>query len=285
MRHNLLLFFFCLPSLVLSGCQFSQEKRDLDESHDLKEWTKQETKVETSSILTKEIKTLESGQWNKVWEDTFENLEQTDKKWNFIDKGNNYNNELQYYKKENMKVMDGTLHIIGEKELYKGHPYTSGQINTLNKKHIEYGRIEIRAKHPAGKGLFPAIWLLPVDQTKGLPEIDIFEAIGNEPSQVYMVHHTGTIGNLNTTHDSFILNNINEFHDYALEWEENELRWYIDNQLRFVSRSGVPNEPMYLIINLAIGGDWPGDPNHLTAFPSSFDIDFVKVYEKVNEDE
>jgi beta-glucanase (GH16 family) len=197
-----------------------------------------------------------------------------------VDKGNNYNNELQYYKKNNIKIIDEILHIVGKKESYKEHHYTSGQINTLNKKHIKYGRIEIRAKHPAGKGFFPAIWLLPVDQSKGLPELDIFEVIGNDPLQVYMVHHTGTVDNINSSYDTLWIEDYNKFHVYALEWDENEIRWYVDDTLGFSSRKGIPNEPMYLIINLAIGGDWPGEPNEFTPFPSSFEIDFVKIYEK-----
>lgn len=225
----------------------------------------------------KEVLVTSTGEWELIFHDDFNAVELS--KWNIIERGKNYNNELQFYKKENVEVERGTLRLIGKKEKYKNHTYTSGQITTKDKINFQYGRVEIKARYREGKGLFPAIWMLPSYNNKTLPEVDIFEAIGQEPNLTYMVNHYGNQKKYQSDYKSYFIKDYYNFHTYTLEWDERELRWYIDDQLRFSNDKGVPHEPMYLIINLAIGGNWPGKPNDETDFPAAFEIDHVKIYD------
>jgi len=218
------------------------------------------------------------GQWKLVWHDDFTNLDS--EKWNAVETGENFNQELQYYTPKNIQVKDGYLYLLAKKETYASHPYTSAKITTQNKFELKYGKITVRAQHPQGKGLFPAIWLLPVkDQV--LPEIDMFEAIGSDPRKVYYVNHWNENGELKRTFTSFDIRNVSTFHTYTIEWSPDQIIWSIDNQVRFISKEGIPQEPMYLILNLAIGGKWPGAPDSSTQFPSPFIIDDLKIYKKM----
>lgn len=278
--------FATIVLVVMSLCiiQFTlyqNDKKYMAETKDENLFSENKFDDKVPDIQSEEIKTTESGMWEKVWEDTFDDADDSNYKWNFVNKGNNYNNELQFYKEENSQIQGGILHLIGKEESYKNHQYTSGKITTFQKKHFINNRIEIRAKLPAGQGFFPAVWLLPADQNKTLPEIDVFEAVGNDPSTIYMVNHLETNEKTLNYSNTYSLPSYYNFHDYVIEWDEEEIRWYVDKELVFTSRNGVPEEPMYLIINLAIGGNWPGKPNSLTPFPSSLDIDYVKVYKKI----
>ncbi|MET3726820.1 beta-glucanase (GH16 family) [Fictibacillus halophilus] len=239
---------------------------------------KQQTLIKNTN---QELLKTTTGEWELIYMDEFQSLKP--KIWNVVDRGNNYNNELQYYRKENVEVSSDYLRLVAKEEHYKKHKYTSGQINTKDKLNIHYGRIEIRLKYTEGAGLFPAIWLLPSNNKKNLPEIDIFESIGQDPSKVYMVNHYGNRNNYSSDYEEFILKDYKKYHTYTLEWEKNELRWYIDNELRFSNRNGVPQEPMYLILNLAVGGNWPGNPDQNTLFPASMDVDYVKIYKSTNQ--
>lgn len=192
-----------------------------------------------------------TGHWKMVWEDTFDDLDTSQKKWNFIKNEKNYNNELESYLPENATISDGLLHLTAKQD--NGH-YTSGKLTTQNKFSFQYGRVEVRAKYPPGKGLFPAIWMLPKDTTKTLPEIDLFEVVGDDPHTIYSVIHTGTIGRVRSYHSVYQVNPTNTFHIYAMEWTKKELRFYLDNQLYFKSHIAIPQESMYLILNFAVGG-------------------------------
>ncbi|MEH7245295.1 glycoside hydrolase family 16 protein [Neobacillus niacini] len=198
--------------------------------------------------------------------------------WTALERADKYNNELQTYKKENVHLADGRLFLIGKNE---NHTYTSGLIQTKGKQDILYGKVEVKAKYPAGKGLFPAIWLLRSDDQDALPEIDILESVGDDPEVVYMVHHWKENGVKKRIYETSIVKTFDQDHLYSLEWEPNEIRWYIDGNLVFSSNENVPDVPMYVIINLAIGGNWPGSPDESTVFPAEFSIDYVKIYRKV----
>jgi beta-glucanase (GH16 family) len=224
--------------------------------------------------------TLIDGKWKLIWQDGFDSDGIDNSKWNIITRKDNYNNELQYYTKENVIQKNGVLSIIAKSEYKDGKNYTSALVNTRGIFSFKYGRIDVMAKNPVGKGLFTGIWLLPDRIGKPFPEIDIMEAIGQEPSKIYGVLHyldnSKEITNFNTTN----VENYNEYHLYTLEWDSLSIKWYIDGKLFHTSNSGIPDENMYIILNLAIGGNWPGDPNSETKFPNSFDIDYVKIYEQ-----
>lgn len=204
------------------------------------------------------------------------------------------NNELEYYtnRKENLFFQDGKLVIETRKENYSGKNYTSSKILTRGKKVIKYGRIDVRAKLPRGKGIWPAIWMMPQNSVFGgwpkSGEIDIMEMLGHEPAKVYGTVHFGPGPGSTQIGKNYTLSSgsfYDQFHVFSLEWKEDELKWYVDNQLfQTVKKADVGantypfNEDFYLIINLAVGGNWPGAPDANTSFPQWMILDYVRVY-------
>lgn len=223
---------------------------------------------------------LIDGKWKLKWNDEFDSNEIDKSKWNVLKRKDNYNNELQFYTEDNVIQENGVLNIIGKKQQKKVKEYTSGLIDTRNKFAFKYGRIDIRAKNPEGKGLFPAIWMMPDNSSKQYPEIDIMEMIGQEPFNIYGVVHYEEDGKYMRSFNNIKLEDYSGYHIYSFEWNESNLKWYVDRNLFHSTNFGVSHEKMYIIINLAIGGNWPGDPNEKTIFPSDFIIDYVRVYKE-----
>ncbi|MDG9668684.1 RICIN domain-containing protein [Hahella sp. CR1] len=244
--------------------------------------------------------------WTLVWRDEFNGDSIDLGKWEHEVNGNGGgNNELQYYtaRSQNSWVSGGKLHIQALKERYTGpegtRDYTSARLRTLNKGDWKYGRFEIRAKLPWGQGMWPAIWMLPTDWVYGgwaaSGEIDIMEAVnlkGAGGNEIYgTLHYGGEWPNNTHTGDHMAPSSsvVDQFHTYALEWEENEIRWYIDGvhyqtQTDWYSTAApypAPyNQRFHMILNLAVGGNWPGNPNGSTVFPQSMEVDYVRVYRK-----
>jgi beta-glucanase (GH16 family) len=270
------------------------------------------------------------GEWKLVWFDEFNGAAIDRAKWDF-DQGNGFtapdtkvwiagwgNGELQYYtdRTENAYVKDGMLHIRAAHEPYKKCQYTSARLVTRGLFGKTYGRFEFRAKLPTGAGLWPALWLLPVDNTYGgwasSGEIDIVEARGQEPSKVFGTIQYGSHWPANEHSGAEWVfpdkGGINEFHTYALEWEPGVMRWYVDGSLYSTKRrwwscskvnakhEGVKpvdkseqnpwpapfDKPFYIIINLAVGGRFSGNPEVSTPFPTEMVIDYVRVYDKTD---
>jgi len=272
-------------------------------------------------------------QWKQVWSDEFDGKDIDRTKWDF-DLGNGFfnydanqwisgwgNNELQYYTREpeNAFVKDGMLHIRAIKESYNGFGYTSARMKTRKRDgsalfNQKYGRFEFRAKLPTGKGIWPALWMLPQNDKYGSwassGEIDIMEAKGQEPTKVLGTIHFGSRWPMNAhASKEFVFpekGTIAEFHDYAFEWEPGEMRWYVDGkqyatQSFWWSSSKVDgakgakptmeadlnpwpapfDQPFYLVMNVAVGGKFLGNPDKTTVFPAEMVIDYVRVYEKV----
>jgi beta-glucanase (GH16 family) len=187
--------------------------------------------------------------------------------------GRTNNSELQYYFPDALKVQDGILHITAEKQSMEGMDYTSGMIASYNRFTFTYGYLEMRAKIPAGQGLWPAFWMhLNNDNKSG--EIDIFEFLGNQPNIVHMAYHFPTLQEFSFTGPDYS----QDYHTYAVDWEPNKIVWYIDGVERARATHEIPNEPMYIIVNLAVGGSWPGNPDETTHFPAYYDIDYIRVY-------
>lgn len=199
--------------------------------------------------------------------------------WNLLERKDNYNNELQYYRPQNVNVLDDSLFLTAKRESIGDHKYTSGLVDTCGKLELQYGRIEIRAKHPKGNSLFSAIWLAPTGEDY-LPEIDIMEVLGRKPAKIWVVNHFRSGNSLRKTSNSYYLEDPDDFHIYTLNWSKDELVWIIDDIEIHRTKVGIPHEPMYLIINLAVGGDWPKPPDSTTPFPSDFVIDYVKIYKE-----
>jgi beta-glucanase (GH16 family) len=231
------------------------------------------------------------------------------------------NDELQYYTNEpkNAFVRDGMLHIRAVKESFQGCGYTSARIKSRKKDggslfSKKYGRFEFRAKLPTGQGIWPALWMLPQDEKYGgwasSGEIDVMEARGQEPGKVLGTLHYGSRWPANThTGKDYVLprkGTIADFHVYAIEWEPGEIRWYFDDHLYqtqsfWWSSSKVDggngrnptgendlnpwpapfDQPFYLVMNVAVGGKFLGNPDNSTKFPVEMLVDHVRVYDKV----
>jgi beta-glucanase (GH16 family) len=192
------------------------------------------------------------------------------------------NNEQEYYAPDGWQVRDGQLVFKADKRSMNGKPYTSGMVSSFGKFSQQYGWFEARMKVPGSQGMWPAFWLLPSSE-KWPPEIDIMELIGREKNKVYLTLHErqpGTWKPKSFGHDYEIDDFTKDYHTYAVDWMPGEIVWYVDGVERHrVKDEGVPKEPMYILLNLAVGGDWPRMPDATTVFPSSMQIDYVRVYQ------
>jgi beta-glucanase (GH16 family) len=191
----------------------------------------------------------------------------------------------------------GQLEIVARKESYMGKSYTSARLRTQGKFEHSYGRYEARMRIPDGQGVWPAFWMLGADigsaSWPSCGEIDIMESIGRERGMVHgTLHGPGYSGGNGVGAAYTLPNNQNfadDFHVLALEWEEDAIRWYVDGKL-YQTRtpkdlpSGarwVFDHNFFILLNLAIGGQWPGNPDASTAFPRTLSVDYVRVYERL----
>lgn len=242
-----------------------------------------------------------------VWSDEFEYTGLPDSsKWSY-DVGDGCpdicgwgNNELQYYTEDRLKnarVENGNLIIEAHKENYGAREYTSARLLTRNRDAWKYGRFEIRAKLPSGKGTWPAIWMLPEEWAYGgwpeSGEIDIMEHVGHEPNRVYATVHTEAFNHVEGTQDTDTLSvpDAEEaFHLYALEWTPEKITWSVDGnrystfENRHATYKEWPfDEPFHLILNIAVGGNWGGSQGVDDGiWPQKFVIDYVRVYQNKN---
>ncbi|HYE68532.1 MAG TPA: glycoside hydrolase family 16 protein [Anaerovoracaceae bacterium] len=242
---------------------------------------------------------MQSG-WYLVWNDEFGNNNVIeDRYWTLQTGGGIWgNNELQNYsdRPENCCVEDGKLIIKGRKEDYQNYQFTSARITTKEKIDFLYGKIEVKAKFPRGKGLFPAIWLLPCDDNyvgrKRNGELDLVEILGNDPTTIYGVAHY-SLENQNRSFVKYSCDSTDfskDFHVYSIEWSPQDIKWFVDDNVYFTldldstfdNTYNPFNKKFYLIMNLAIGGDWPGNDFDNTGFPSLFEIEYVRYYKPVN---
>lgn len=246
----------------------------------------------TFLVIFLSINTLIRAQsWNLVWSDEFNYTGLPDAtKWG-NEVGFIRNNELQYYTNrriENSKVENGNLLIIGKKETYNGANYTSASLTTDGKYSWKYGKIEARIKLPNGQGMWPAFWLLGQNVHQiGWPkcgEIDIMEHINNENKNHGTMHWDN---NGHASYGGIVDCDVQQYHIYSIEWDENSIIWLLDgNQFWEGNIKGNINSteefhsPFYIILNLAIGGSWPGSPDATTAFPDTMSVDYVRVYQK-----
>jgi beta-glucanase (GH16 family) len=207
------------------------------------------------------------------------------------------NNELQWYLPDSAQLSDGSLVITARNEASNGKNYTSARINTRDRFAFLYGRIEARIRLPAGQGIWPAFWLLPQDNAYGTwaasGEIDVVEAVnlgGSGGNTVHgTIHFGGAWPNNTMAGESYVVptDATTDFHVYVLEWDVAEMRWYVDGVLYAMqnawwSEAGDPpapfDRPFHILLNVAVGGNWPGAPNASTVFPVSMEVDYVRVY-------
>jgi beta-glucanase (GH16 family) len=245
----------------------------------------------------------QSGKNNRelVWSDEFDYTGLPDEsKWNYDTIGNSYgwgNNELQFYtggREKNAHVDGNYLILTALKEKHNDFNYTSGRLTTKDKGDWRYGRMEIRANVPGGRGIWPAIWMLPTDwEYGGWPEsgeIDIMEHVGYDPDSIYTTVHTGAFNHAIGTQKgmaTYVSDCEKAFHVYAIEWTPNLIDFFIDDDNVFTFRKtkgGSDEWPFdkrfHLILNVAVGGDWGGLHGvDDSIFPSVMKIDYVRVYQ------
>ena len=239
--------------------------------------------------------------YSLAWSDEFNGPGLDDKVWSF-EAGDGCpnicgwgNNELEYYtsRPDNLFIQDGKLIIEAKQETINGKNYTAARIKTQDKKTFRYGRVDIRAKLPVGKGIWPALWMMPQSSVYGTwpksGEIDIMEAIGSEPSRILSTLHFGPGPGSTMISKNYILptGNFNdEFHVFSMEWKQDQIKLFVDNNLfSTVTRADLGannypfNEMFYFIINLAVGGNLPGSPDASTYFPQWLIVDYVRVFQ------
>jgi beta-glucanase (GH16 family) len=245
--------------------------------------------------------------WTLVWSDEFNgpNGSAPDKtKWVVETGGDGWgNNELEYYtnRLKNVHQKDGNLVINALREKYSDRRgvtrnFTSARLKTLGKFAQAYGRFEARIKIPRGQGIWPAFWMMGDDIDKaGWPtcgEIDIMENIGKEPSLVHgTIHGPGYSGDKGITAPYGLPDDqkfADDFHVFAVEWEPQAIRFYVDNHL-YATRTPadlpagtkwVYDHPFFLLLNVAVGGSWPGNPDASSTYPQTMLVDYVRVYRR-----
>ena len=254
-------------------------------------------------------------QWKLAWSDEFDYTGHPDPKRWTNEVGFIRNQEAQYYtanRLENARVENGKLIIEARKEQFRNAAhrdgsrdwrrvkfaeYTSAALTTQGLKEFRYGRIEVRAKLPQGRGVWPAIWMLGVDRRAGWPrcgEIDIMEYVGFEPNVIHANIHTGKYNHVRGTGKGSritIEKPYAEFHNYAIEWFPDRIDFFVDDK-KYFTYTKEPNagrdvwpfdEPQYLLLNFAIGGAWGGQKGiDESIFPQRYEIEYVRTYEIAN---
>jgi beta-glucanase (GH16 family) len=224
-----------------------------------------------------------------VWSDEFSGTTVDATKWTFETGNLDVNNEKEYYQAANATVANGNLVITAKKETVGNFLYTSARMNTLNKFSAQYGRIEARIKLPLGQGLWPAFWMMGANiNTVSWPqcgEIDIMEHV-NADNTIYGTMHWNVNGpvqyGLTTT-----VSNPDDYHIYAIEWDASSIRWYVDNTLYVTgnilnntNNTGAFHLPFFILLNMAVAGDFPGQVVDESKLPASMYVDYVRVYKE-----
>ena len=290
-------------SLALGGCSSTDETtaKDTEKQTEKQTQTQKPTQDEGEYVLDG---------YHLLWQDEFEGEKLNEDIWTREVREVGWtNHELQAYttEDENIFIRDGKLVLKAvEKQLDNGKTtYTSGKVNSQNKADFTYGKVVVSAKAPKGKGLWPAVWMMPQDESRygqwpKCGEIDIVEVLGNDTGRAYTTIHYGEPhaqqqGTITDTENDFA----NDFHLYSVEWEPGEIRFFVDDTCTltvndwFTAVEGEDekpypapfDQPFFVQMNLAVGGDWPGDPDENTDFDhAEFEVDYVRVYQKESYD-
>lgn len=225
--------------------------------------------------------------WVLVWSDEFNGTSVNTTNWNFETGAGGWgNNEQQYYRSQNATVSNGNLVITAKRESFGGANYTSARMTTQNKRTFTYGKMEARIKLPLGQGLWPAFWMLGSNiSSVGWPrcgEIDIMEHINTSNTVYGTIHwdangYASYGGNTSTTPSNY--------HNYAIEWNSSSIKWFVDgvkyheaNILNNINSTEEFHRPFFFILNLAVGGNWPGQTIDNSKLPASMYVDYVRVY-------
>jgi len=229
--------------------------------------------------------------WDLIWNDEFNGTSLDTSQWQAQNTGLVFNNEKQYYLPSQVGVSGGQLHITANDQPFGGKQYRSGRIEAITER--TFGRFEVRADLPSTQGMWPAIWLFP--KTVNWPtggEIDIMENRGSQPTRIEGAYHWGTsIPAHQSTFGVYTATDAGGqpvdfqagFHDYAVEWDPSQIRYFVDGNAYFTVNTAtapISSTPMSLIINLAVGGDFGGDPNGTTVFPQVMDVEYARYWQR-----
>ncbi len=296
--------YICLTAsavMMLSAVSGCGSKTDSSSKDD-------QSSVDQNSAVEQQIPQYDG--YSLLWNDEFDASELDMTAWNYEPHEPGWtNNELQEYteSKDNVFIRDGKLVLkaIKTKDENGADYYTSGKVTGQNKKDFMYGKVTVSAKVPEGQGLWPAIWMMPKDESyygqwPKCGEIDIMEVLGNDTKTAYGTIHYGEPHaeqqKVYTLEEGSFSS---DFHEYSVEWEPGEFRYYIDGNLYqtvndwFTAVDGEDekeypapfNQPFFVQLNLAVGGNWPGNPDASTDFDKAeFEIDYVRIYQKPEYD-
>jgi beta-glucanase (GH16 family) len=273
---SLRLVVFCTLLACLSACQKTELK-----------YAAEPASVSADQPVTNAIEGTTAFS-TLVWSDEFEGTAVNTSNWNYDIGGGGWgNNEKQYYQAANATVANGNLVITAKKERVKANSYTSARLKTQGKREFTYGRIEARIKLPLGQGLWPAFWMLGANiNTVSWPkcgEIDVMEHINTENTTYGTIHwdnngHAMYGGSTTTTPA--------DYHVYAIEWDAAAIRWYVDgvkfheaNILNSINGTEEFHRPQFILLNVAVGGNWPGQTIDNSKLPASMYVDYVRVYQ------
>ena len=244
------------------------------------------------------------GEMSLVWNDEFDGARLDPATWFFeTGDGSQYsipgwgNDELQWYLPDNASIENGILLITARRQQQGDFQYTSARINTRDRFAFRYGRIEARIRLPAGQGIWPAFWLMPQENAYGgwaaSGEIDIMEAVNPGAGGGNTVHGTihyggASPGNRSSGSEYTVPGSVTDgFHHYAVEWDQQEIRWHVDDvhyateDNWFSAAADFPapfDRPFHILLNVAVGGGFPGPPDSTTRFPATMEVDYVRVY-------
>lgn len=237
--------------------------------------------------------------YERIWADEFSGAAIDLSNWGYDIGGGGWgNNELEYYsdRADNSYMNNGFLVIEAKKENLNGRNYTSARLLSKGKRSFTFGRVDIRAKLPFGQGIWPALWMLGenIGQVSwpACGEIDIMEVLGHETNKLYGTAHWGPLGATSSTYrtGSYVLPQgkfSEKFHVFSIIWTADQIEWYIDDTFYHrVTKAEITggnnpfDKPFFFIMNVAVGGNWPGSPDNTTTFPQRMLVDYVRVFKK-----
>ena len=275
---NKIILLFGVLFIVIAGCLIGTslshlEDEDvivMDENTETVEM-EQPSNTEFSEVSTDAVETSEDDAMF-VAVDAVETSED-DAMFVAVDALKSPNNEIQQYISSQVQIDETHIRMTADK---MGEVYLSGKAESVSA--FRYGRFSFCINTIKGVGLFPAIWMLPSDTNSDYPEVDIYELIGNEPNIFYGVLHYMEESEKSRDFFShtFPVDKIPETYRITFEWTQEEMIWYLENEVVYTIRENVPDEPMYFIFNLAVGGEWPGSPDADTEFPAMFEVEILE---------
>jgi beta-glucanase (GH16 family) len=236
--------------------------------------------------------------WELTWSDEFNGDKVNPSNWTYDIDGHGWgNNELEYYtdRPENARVEDGNLIIEARKESYKDSQYTSARLKSEGLQNFIYGKVEARIKLPEGQGLWPAFWMLGSNMASvGWPdcgEIDIMEHINSSEDIYGTAHWNAHDGVQYQSYGGQTKIDVTKYHNYSVEWSPSSIKWFVDDTMykefditNSVNGTASFHKPFFILLNMAVGGNWPKNPDSSTEFPAKMYVDYVRVYNQHNDD-